>query len=247
MNDSHPGGPVHGSGQVGHDDRDEEAGHSGAHRRAVHRRVEPSTSVKERHHPRRSSRRSSGHPRRISQQTCFYLVHRRNPARSPGCTCCETNLREFQMSSCFGTGAVYIRVAEQRHRARRQEPAHGKIAPVHQWRIRAPIDPAHASQHGSTKWGKTSAETRTTAGSACGFSRASRPTSSVLVGRVNLLHEMRHQAPARRTPTPSLMGGPGAEAASTGRCLARASPMRRPDLSGVLQCLGIIHAGRMAP
>ena len=29
-----------------------------------------------RHHPRRSSRRSSGHPRRISQQTRSYLVHR---------------------------------------------------------------------------------------------------------------------------------------------------------------------------
>ena len=33
-----------------------------------------------RHHPRRSSRRSSGHPRRISQQTRSYLAHRRNPA-----------------------------------------------------------------------------------------------------------------------------------------------------------------------
>ena len=29
-----------------------------------------------RHHPRRSSRRSSGHPRRISQQTRSYLAHR---------------------------------------------------------------------------------------------------------------------------------------------------------------------------
>jgi hypothetical protein len=34
-----------------------------------------------RHHPRRSSRRISGHPSRISQQTRSYLTHRRNPAR----------------------------------------------------------------------------------------------------------------------------------------------------------------------
>ena len=34
----------------------------------------------ERHHPRRSSRRRSGHTRRISQQTRSYQAHRRNPA-----------------------------------------------------------------------------------------------------------------------------------------------------------------------
>jgi hypothetical protein len=34
---------------------------------------------------------------------------------------------------------------------------------------------------------------------------------------VTLLHEMRYQAPAQRTPTPWLMGGPGDEAASTNR------------------------------
>ena len=37
----------------------------------------------ERDDPRRSSRRVSGHPRRISQQTCSYLVHRRIRAHTP--------------------------------------------------------------------------------------------------------------------------------------------------------------------
>ena len=36
-----------------------------------------------RHHPRRSSRRRSGHPCRISQRTRSYLAHRRNPAQTP--------------------------------------------------------------------------------------------------------------------------------------------------------------------
>ena len=36
---------------------------------------------------------------------------------------------------------------KQRHRARRQKPAHAKIAPVHQRRIHAWINLAHASQH----------------------------------------------------------------------------------------------------
>ena len=49
---------------------------------------------------------------------------------------------------------------QQRHRARRQKPAHAKIAPVHQRCIRARIDVAHASQHAATTCGKTSAQTR---------------------------------------------------------------------------------------
>ena len=36
-----------------------------------------------RHHPRRSSRRRSGHPCRISQPTRSYLAHRRNPTETP--------------------------------------------------------------------------------------------------------------------------------------------------------------------
>jgi hypothetical protein len=36
-----------------------------------------------RHHPRRSSRRISGHPSRISQQTRSHLTHRRNPTETP--------------------------------------------------------------------------------------------------------------------------------------------------------------------
>jgi hypothetical protein len=37
----------------------------------------------QRHHPRRSSGRRSGHPCRISQQTRSELAHRRNPAQTP--------------------------------------------------------------------------------------------------------------------------------------------------------------------
>lgn len=36
--------------------------------------------------------------------------------------------------------------------------------------------------------------------------------------KLELLHEVRRQAPARRTPTPLLMGGPGDEVADTNRC-----------------------------
>src|SRR5271155_1083552 len=36
-----------------------------------------------RHHPRRSSRRRSGNPSRISQQTRSHLTHRRNPTETP--------------------------------------------------------------------------------------------------------------------------------------------------------------------
>jgi hypothetical protein len=35
------------------------------------------------HHPRRSSRRRSGHPSRISQQTCSDHTHFGNPAQTP--------------------------------------------------------------------------------------------------------------------------------------------------------------------
>jgi hypothetical protein len=41
---------------------------------------------------------------------------------------------------------------QQRHRAGRQKPAHTKLAPVHQRRVRAWVDLAHASQHAATTW-----------------------------------------------------------------------------------------------
>ena len=56
-------------------------------------------------------------------------------------------------------GALHVS-QQQRHRARRQKPAHAKIAPVHQRRIRARIDVAHANQHAAPTCDKTSAQTR---------------------------------------------------------------------------------------
>ena len=64
-----------------------------------------------RHHPRRGSRPISGHPRRISQQTCSYLVHRRIRPGHRIHVVIETNFRESQMSyisrpRCGDTGSV---------------------------------------------------------------------------------------------------------------------------------------------
>jgi hypothetical protein len=50
-------------------------------------------------------------------------------------------------------GALHIG-QKQRHRARRQKPVHAKIAPVHQRRVHAWINLAHASQHAAHRWRK---------------------------------------------------------------------------------------------
>jgi hypothetical protein len=58
---------------------------------------------------------------------------------------------------------------QQRHRARRQKPAHANFAPVHQRHVRTRIDLAHASQHAATTRPKASAETRRAADFLRGF------------------------------------------------------------------------------
>ena len=60
-----------------------------------------------RHHPRRSSRPITGHPRRISQQTRAYLAHRRIRARSPDTRVFETNFRESRMFSVMRPAAAH--------------------------------------------------------------------------------------------------------------------------------------------
>ena len=56
---------------------------------------------------------------------------------------------------------------------------------------------------------------------------------SVVFRTLNLLHEMRHPAPAWRTPTPLLKGGPGEEAVWRQPVLARAPPFTEARSYGV--------------
>src|SRR5262249_41587842 len=52
---------------------------------------------------------------------------------------------------------------EQRHRSRRQQLAHAKVAPVDKRCVRAWIDLAHASQHAATTWAKHQRKAHTAA------------------------------------------------------------------------------------
>jgi len=66
----------------------------------------------------------------------------------------------------------------------------------------------------------------------CVFRRSSLLSSPCrcLPVKFTSLYEMCHKAPAWRTPTPLLMGGPGDKAAGPNRCPARAPPLRRPGM-----------------
>ena len=85
---------------------------------------------------------------------------------------------------------------KQRHRSRRQKPAHAQLALV-QWRFRVGT---HASRAPGDYEPKTSAEACTPAGLSCGFTPSQRTRGLVLPGFVGSKLRLESCDPGRKPP-----------------------------------------------